>query len=70
MPLSTYKPIVLFDGYCNLYSGSVVFVLKRERGNIFRFASLQSDFDSQILSEMGVDQKVLFKKIQKYVRIF
>ncbi|MEF8811783.1 MAG: DCC1-like thiol-disulfide oxidoreductase family protein [Bacteroidales bacterium] len=56
--LINLQPIVLFDGYCNLCSGSVVLVLKREWGNISRFASLQSDVDGQILSEMVVDQKV------------
>jgi predicted DCC family thiol-disulfide oxidoreductase YuxK len=58
MPLSTYKPIVLFDGYCNLCSSSVVFVLKRERGDVFRFASLQSDFAGRLLSDMGLDEDV------------
>ena len=58
MVLSTYKPIVLFDGYCNLCSSSVVFVLKRERGDVFRFASLQSDFASRLLSDMGMEEDV------------
>ncbi|MFP4620392.1 MAG: thiol-disulfide oxidoreductase DCC family protein [Bacteroidales bacterium] len=58
MPLSTYKPIVLFDGYCNLCSGSVVFVLKRERGDVFRFASLQSDFAERLLTDMGMEKDV------------
>ena len=58
MVLSTYKPIVLFDGYCNLCSSSVIFVLKRERGDVFRFASLQSDFASRLLSDMGMEEDV------------
>jgi len=58
MALSTYKPIILFDGYCNLCSASVVFVLKRERGDVFRYASLQSDFAGRLLSDMGLDKDV------------
>ena len=58
MSKSTYKPIVLFDGYCNLCSSSVVFVLKRERGDVFRYASLQSDFAGRLLSDMGMEKDV------------
>ena len=51
------KAIVLFDGYCNLCSGSVVFILKRERGDVFRFASLQSDFANQLLTNRGLGKE-------------
>jgi len=37
-------PILLFDGVCNLCSGSVQFVLKRNKKGNVRFASLQSEF--------------------------
>lgn len=37
-------PILLFDGVCNLCSSSVQFVLKRNRKENVRFASLQSTF--------------------------
>mgnify|MGYP006281757829 FL=1 len=58
MALSTYKPIILFDGYCNLCSSSVIFVLKRERGDVFRYTSLQSDFAGRLLSDMGLDKDI------------
>ncbi len=48
------SPVVLFDGYCNLCSGSVVFILKRERGDMFRFASLQSKYAQKLLGRLGV----------------
>ena len=35
-------PVILYDGYCNLCNGAVNFVIKRDKKNIFRFASLQS----------------------------
>jgi len=42
-------PVILFDGVCNLCSGAVQFVIKRDKKNIFRFASLQSSFGQRVL---------------------
>jgi predicted DCC family thiol-disulfide oxidoreductase YuxK len=39
----TYPSVVLFDGYCNLCSGSVTFIMKRDRRKQFRFAALQTE---------------------------
>jgi predicted DCC family thiol-disulfide oxidoreductase YuxK len=36
--------VVLFDGVCNLCNRLVRFIIKRDRRNIFRFASLQSTY--------------------------
>jgi predicted DCC family thiol-disulfide oxidoreductase YuxK len=44
-------PIILFDGICNLCNGAVQFVIKRDKKNLFRFASLQSEEAQQILKE-------------------
>jgi len=38
----TKKHILLFDGYCNLCSWSVQFVISQDAHNIFRFIPLQS----------------------------
>ena len=38
----TESPIVLFDGVCNLCTGSVQFILRHDQKQVFRFASLQS----------------------------
>jgi predicted DCC family thiol-disulfide oxidoreductase YuxK len=46
--------IILFDGVCNLCEGSVRFVLKRDRGACFRFASLQSEVGRRFLEEHGL----------------
>ena len=43
-------PILLFDGVCNLCSSSVQFVLKRNKKENIRFASLQSEFSSKTLA--------------------
>ena len=42
--------IVLFDGVCNLCNGAVQFILARDPGGRFQFASLQSDAARRILS--------------------
>jgi predicted DCC family thiol-disulfide oxidoreductase YuxK len=36
------RPIVLYDGWCNLCDSSVAFILRRDRNARFRFAALQS----------------------------
>jgi predicted DCC family thiol-disulfide oxidoreductase YuxK len=47
--------VVLFDGFCNLCSGSVQFIIKRDPQSKFRFASLQSDFGRQQVARFGFD---------------
>ena len=44
-------PVILFDGVCNLCSSSVQYIIKRDKKNIFRFASLQSDIGKKLLAE-------------------
>lgn len=34
--------IILFDGICNLCDGIVLFIIKRDKKELFRFAALQS----------------------------
>lgn len=51
--------IVLFDGLCNLCSGSVQFIIKRDPSGIFQFASLQSDFGQRKLEKFNIDKNLL-----------
>jgi predicted DCC family thiol-disulfide oxidoreductase YuxK len=44
MSLSKDYGIVLFDGVCNLCNHAVDFVIKRDSGDLFKFASLQEPF--------------------------
>lgn len=44
-------PVLLFDGVCNLCTGSVQFIIKRDPKRKFRFASLQSAFGQQALQQ-------------------
>ena len=48
------KPIIFFDGVCNLCNSSVQFVIKRDRKSKFMFASLQSKKGQEILNRFGL----------------
>jgi len=49
------KEIILFDGVCNLCNGAVLFIIKRDRDDVFRFVSLQSELGKEIIRYIGVD---------------
>ena len=51
---SEQHKIILFDGVCNLCNGSVIFVLKREKKPIFKFASIQSGAGKELLEWCGL----------------
>lgn len=53
------NPIILFDGVCNLCSGSVQFIIQRDPQARFRFASLQSDTGRRLQTELGIDPEAL-----------
>lgn len=57
-PRTLNKPesVILFDGVCNLCSGAVQFVIKRDPAATFKFASLQSDYGQQQLERFGLDK--------------
>ena len=48
------KPVILFDGVCNLCSGSVQFILKRDKEKKFLFASLQSAYGQKLLQQFNL----------------
>jgi predicted DCC family thiol-disulfide oxidoreductase YuxK len=47
------RPVILFDGVCNLCHGSVRFIIDRDPHARFAFASLQSDVGRALLAEHG-----------------
>ena len=53
------NPVILFDGVCNLCTGSVQFVIKHDPKHQFRFASLQSEFGQQVLKEFDLPSSEL-----------
>ncbi len=51
---SSSRPVILFDGVCNLCNGSVRFIIRRDPQARFRFASLQSPAGSRLLRRHGL----------------
>ena len=45
------KPIVLFDGVCNLCNSAVQFIIRYDKKNTFMFTSLQSDTGKKLLAQ-------------------
>jgi predicted DCC family thiol-disulfide oxidoreductase YuxK len=62
--------IILFDGFCNFCSSSVIFILKRDKRSYFHFASLQSPTGNKILMNGAItdslESLVLFEKGKYY----
>jgi predicted DCC family thiol-disulfide oxidoreductase YuxK len=58
--------VLLFDGHCNLCSGVVQFVLKRDRHGKIKMAALQSEAGKALMKETGLtgqlpDSMILIK---------
>lgn len=67
------EALILFDGYCNLCSASVQFILKYERSPVFYFSSLQSNFVRENFPElysdtMDPDSVILIENDEMYHR--
>jgi predicted DCC family thiol-disulfide oxidoreductase YuxK len=59
----SYRPLILFDGVCNLCNGAVQFILKRDRSGKFLFASLQSPYAKNALQDFFVTPDNLYSII-------
>lgn len=73
LSFNTTKPIIFFDGVCNLCNGSVQFVIKKDKAARFRFASLQSAAGQELLQHFKLSQDnfnsfILFEDGQLYTR--
>ena len=53
------KKIILFDGVCNLCNDSVQLIIERDKNDVFRFASLQSEVGQKLTSERGIDPEAM-----------
>ena len=49
------KKLILFDGICNLCNASVLYVIKRDKRDLFMFAPLQSNIGKQIIKKYNID---------------
>lgn len=65
------KKIILFDGVCNLCNSSVQYIIERDKKDLYRFASLQSDIGQKIqqylgISDRNIDSIVLYEPNKAY----
>ncbi|GLI64967.1 hypothetical protein VaNZ11_008374 [Volvox africanus] len=67
------RPIILFDGVCNLCNGGVNFMLDNDPNGVFRLAALQSQAGRRLLTRCGrspndISSIVLVEKDRHFVR--
>lgn len=62
------SPIIFYDGLCGLCDKSVQFVLKHDKKQLFKFATLQSDYARQVLGDIEDDSFVLYENNIIYLR--
>src|SRR5210317_2244376 len=55
MILDSNHKIILFDGVCNLCNRSVNFIISKDKKDVFRFATLQSDIGMSLMSQHGIN---------------
>ena len=71
MPLAKpiEKPLVLFDGVCNLCNNSVSFILKHEKNSDLYFSSLQNFVQPELLENVkNVDSIIFIEKDKVYTK--
>ena len=54
---SVRKPVLLYDGHCNLCTASVRFIVRHDREGKILFAPLRSDFAQRFLRENDLKRK-------------
>ena len=59
LDIPKYKKLILFDGVCNLCNSSVLYVIKRDKKNIFLFAPLQSEIGKQIIQKFDINTEIV-----------
>ncbi|PSS17862.1 DCC family protein [Actinidia chinensis var. chinensis] len=67
------RPIMLFDGVCNLCNGGVKFVRANDRNRRIRFEALQSESGKKLLRRSGrapddISSVVLVEKERSYIK--
>jgi len=48
------KAIIIFDGLCNLCTGSIIFIIKRDPRAFFSFAAFQNEGGRKLLEDFGL----------------
>ena len=52
------KPVILFDGVCNLCNAAVNFVIRRDRHKRFLFAALQSEAGLRLRENLSLPPEI------------
>ncbi|MCB9047061.1 MAG: thiol-disulfide oxidoreductase DCC family protein [Chitinophagales bacterium] len=74
LPDSSERPVLLFDGVCNLCNGFVQAIIRNDSKKLFRFSSLQSGTGARVLQyvsqDMGAvpDSLILVYRDKYYLR--
>lgn len=70
--MNDLNEIILFDGVCNFCQGSVKFIMKHEKNQSLKFASLQSEIGQKLLNQYQVpketDSIVFIKNGKAYIK--
>eukprot|EP00250_Pteridium_aquilinum_P012187 c20556_g1_i1 orf=313-831(-) len=66
--LTDSRPIILFDGVCNLCNGGVNMVLDNDPNETLRFAALQSDAGRALLQRSYIKSEAVLR-IANYLRV-
>ncbi len=69
-PKAENRPILFFDGVCNLCNETVQFILRHERNDQLRFSPLQSRLGQEITAKLPAetDSLVLLETGNIYIR--
>ncbi|MCT8340258.1 thiol-disulfide oxidoreductase DCC family protein [Flavobacteriaceae bacterium TK19130] len=55
MTKASQHKIILFDGVCNLCNSSIIFIIKRDKYDVFRFAALQEGIGQALIAKHNID---------------
>lgn len=71
--MTSNRPTILFDGFCNLCNGAVNFVIDRDMRQQFCFASLQSEVGKRLLAQHQLPEAylrslVLIERQKAYIK--
>jgi len=50
-----HKPVIFFDGVCNLCNAAVQFTIEHDSRGFFEFTALQGEFAQSVLPKLSVD---------------
>ena len=52
------KPVILYDGFCNLCNGTINFVHKKDKNKLFQFMALQSDLGKKMIQDSNIPSNI------------